>query len=158
MNWKSWLLLLCPLMAFAAPKKDLQLSYVVSTNDIEFYTNQPISFKISICDKKEQLCTEVGKTNPFTFTKKDRGLHLILPFILTHKAFKKVITKRRIFEDDAKIKLEMVYMTASNYAKFNQAIFLYKDLISQVPGDKILKDTVNLETGIVEVTHLLINY
>ncbi len=158
MNWKSWLLFICPLIAVAAPKKDLQFSYVLSTNDIEFYMNQPISFKISICDVKEQLCTEVGKSNFFTFTKKDRALHLILPLKLTHKSFKEIITKRRIFGDDAKIKFEIIYTTTSNYSKFTQAIFPYKDLVSQIPGDKILKDTVNLETGIVEVTHLLINY
>lgn len=157
MKWKSLLLFLCPLMAFAVPKKDLRFSYVVSTNDVAFYLNQPVFLKVSICEKKEQLCTEVEKSEPFTLTKPDRGLHLILTTTLKAKTFKALIAKRKIFWEDAKIKFEVIYARSDIFNKFIQGIYSYKDLAFPLPGDMILKDSVNTDTGIVEVSHLLMN-
>ena len=157
MNWKSLLLFLCPLIAFAAPKKNLQFSYVVSTNDIAFYLNQPIFLKISVCEKKEMLCTEVSKTQPFTLTKANKALHLVLTTTLTNKTFRNIISKRKIFWEDAKIKFEVSYGRADIFAKFVQGIYFYKELAAALPGDRILKDYVSVDTGIVEVSHLLIN-
>ena len=151
------LLFLCPLVAIAAPKKNLHFSYVVSTNDVEFYLNQPISLKMSVCDKREQLCTEMGKSAPFTLTKSDRALRLVLSTTLNSKAFQKIITKRKIYWEDAKVKFEVLYSRADIFTKFNQGIYLYKDLVLHFPGDFILKDSISAEKGLVEVSYLQIN-
>ncbi len=157
MKWKSLLLFLWPLVAIAAPKKDIHFSYVVSTNDVAFYLNQPILLKMSICEKKEQLCTEIEKTAPFTVTKTARGLHFVLSTTLKFKVFNALITKRKIFWEDAKVKFEIIYARSDIFNKYVQGIYPYKDLVFPLPGDMILKDSVNTETGMVEVSHLLIN-
>ena len=157
MKWKSLLLFLCPLVAFANPKKDLHFSYVVSTNDVAFYLNQPILLKMSICEKNEQLCTEVEKTASFTVTKPARALHFVLSTTLKSKAFNALIARRKIFWEDAKIKFEIIYARPDIFNKYVEGIYPYKDLAFPLPGDMILKDSVNTETGMVEVSHLLIN-
>lgn len=156
MKWKSLLLFLCPLIAFSAPKKDLQFSYVVSTNDVPFYLNQPIFFKVSVCEKKEMLCTELAQTAPFTLTKASKALHLVLTTKVPNKTFQAVITKRKIFWEDAKIKFEISYGRNDIFKKFVEETFFYKDLVRALPDDRLLKDYVNTETGVVEVSHLLI--
>ncbi len=157
MRWKSLLLFLCPLIAFSAPKKDLHFSYVVSTNDIAFYLNQPVLMKMSVCEKNEQLCTEIEKSSPFTLTKAVQGLHFVLSTTLKAKTFNTLITKRRIFWEDAKIKFEIIYARSDIFNKFIQGIYSYKNLVTPLPGDLILKDFVSSDTGIVEVSHLVIN-
>ena len=157
MIWKSWLLFLFPVLVFAAPKKDLHLSYIVSTNDVSFYLNQPIALKISVCEKKEQLCTEMIKTNAFTLTKTERALHLILEASLKAKSFQALLTKRKIFLEDARIKFEVLYARSDIFSKFIEKTYRYLDLISSLPADLVLKDVVNSDTGIVEVSHLLVN-
>ncbi len=157
MKWKSLLLFLCPLMAFSAPKKNLHLSYVVSSNDVGFYMNQPIWLKVSVCEKKEQLCTEATRSAPFTLTKNDKAFHFVLVTDLTAKAFNAIILKRRIAFEDAKIKFEVIYSRTDIFSKFVQGIYFYKDLVSRLPGDRILKDSVSSEKGLVEVSYLLTN-
>jgi hypothetical protein len=141
-------------------QKDLSVQYVVSTNDVGFYANQPIYLKISVCDKNEQLCTEVNRSPVFTLTKKGRAMHLVLSGQIPYSEYKAIIDKRKIYWEDAKIKIQVIYGRSDMFAKFVEGTYLHKDLVARVPisNDFILKESTNEDTGVVEFSHLLLNY
>ncbi|MEK6554884.1 MAG: hypothetical protein AABZ31_06580, partial [Bdellovibrionota bacterium] len=83
--------------------KSVEMGYVLYTNDVEAYRNQPLHFEVKVCNEATKSCELLAKSKTFKYSSNDKAFMETLSVLFTKQALAKALGKLNVTAENARL-------------------------------------------------------